>query len=331
MRRLVWFCGVLAVLWSGYWALGTWALRKGAVQAFDGAAAQGMVASYDGLEMVGFPTAFDLTLHMLDIGNPVTGQRWQTPSMQITAAAWQPWNIKISASDDHVVTLPDQQLALISDAITASITSAPVADLPLTQLTAAMLGPDLRSTLGWQVGADVATFAMARGDGATASYDLAFDATNLRPDPRFVAASGLDAVISQLGVAGTVTLTAPLDRHAGDTRPALTGLTVTRGDTVWGDISLQITGSIAADAAGLAEGRFDITVKGWRNLLPALVATGTITADVAPTVEGLLNAMAAQSGDPETLLLPLVFSDGRGTLGPLPLGPAPRLIAQPLN
>jgi hypothetical protein len=35
--------------------------------------------------------------------------------------------------------------------------------------------------------------------------------------------------------------------------------------------------------------------------------------------------LAAQTGDPEDLDLPLVFANGRMSLGPLPLGPAPRM------
>jgi hypothetical protein len=55
------------------------------------------------------------------------------------------------------------------------------------------------------------------------------------------------------------------------------------------------------------------------------VAAGAIKPDVAPTITGFLNAIATQGGDPEVIPLPLIFANGRGTLGPLPLGPAPRL------
>jgi hypothetical protein len=52
---------------------------------------------------------------------------------------------------------------------------------------------------------------------------------------------------------------------------------------------------------------------------------GLVQPEVAPTVERMMETMAASSGDPQVLDLPLKFSSGRMSLGPLPLGPAPRM------
>ena len=55
-----------------------------------------------------------------------------------------------------------------------------------------------------------------------------------------------------------------------------------------------------------------------------------VRADLLPeqmrgTIEGLLGVVAGLSGDPEVIDAELTFSDGRTFLGPLPVGPAPRL------
>ncbi|MFN4131268.1 MAG: DUF2125 domain-containing protein, partial [Paracoccaceae bacterium] len=58
----------------------------------------------------------------------------------------------------------------------------------------------------------------------------------------------------------------------------------------------------------------------------ALATTmGLIKPEIAPTVQNMMQAVAGSSGDPEVLEMPLIFRDGQMLLGPLPLGPAPRL------
>jgi hypothetical protein len=124
---------------------------------------------------------------------------------------------------------------------------------------------------------------------------------------------------------GVLTLTAPLDRNAGQTRPALAGLALTRSDLRWGGLGVRASGSIAPDAMGLAAGTIAIDVTGWPELVPVLQAAGAVKPELAQTTLALLQSLADQGADPKVLSLPLVFKDGWMTLGPLPLGPAPRL------
>jgi hypothetical protein len=122
---------------------------------------------------------------------------------------------------------------------------------------------------------------------------------------------------------------APIDRFAGQTKPLLTALTVKDGQIHWGDLVLTTKGTIVAGADGLAEGRIDIHIQNWRKMLPVAVAAGLIKADVAPTVENMMALLAGQSGDGTNLDLPLVMKAGRMSLGPVPLGPAPRMVQGP--
>ena len=71
--------------------------------------------------------------------------------------------------------------------------------------------------------------------------------------------------------------------------------------------------------------RIDIRIVEWRELVPVLVAAGLVTTDAAPTVTRALDLLAQQGDDPDILNLPLAFQQGRMSLGPLPLGPAPYL------
>ena len=80
-----------------------------------------------------------------------------------------------------------------------------------------------------------------------------------------------------------------------------------------------------ANAEGLAEGRIELRLSNWRKAIPVAVALGLVTPEVAPTWENVFAVLSEQSASPEDLDLPLVFQRGRMSLGPLPLGPAPRL------
>jgi hypothetical protein len=94
-------------------------------------------------------------------------------------------------------------------------------------------------------------------------------------------------------------------------------------------LELSAQGNLAPDAQGLAEGTIDLRLKGWRSLPAVVVALGLVPPANAVTLQRGLEYLAksgAQSGgDPEVIALPLTFKSGKMSLGPLPLGPAPRL------
>ena len=102
-------------------------------------------------------------------------------------------------------------------------------------------------------------------------------------------------------------------------------VTETAADAAWGQLALHAEGLLEADAQGFAAGRVMLRLTNWDRLPALLVALGAIKPEIAPTIAGGLRAMAAQSPDPAVLALPLDMRDGRMTLGPFPLGEAPRL------
>jgi hypothetical protein len=325
MRALTWIVGVLAVLWSGYWFIGARAVEKGATDWFAAQSANGMVAEYGDLNVSGFPNRFDLTVTQVDLVNPVTGRRWQVPLVQVFAMTWKPWHIIAVLGREQRIELAGQSIILTTGDARASVVFQPNTDLGLARVSASATEVKVVSSLGWAVAGDVLELHTRLNETTANAHDIAVDGTNLVPDPALIAGTGLPDRISALRLRMTAALSAPLDRNAGETQPRVTGWRVDEGTLQWGDLSVDAKGEIAANADGLAEGRIDIRVKGWRLAMPALANAGAVKPEVAQTVENLLTAMAAQSGDPDVLVLPLVFANGRGTLGPLPLGPAPRL------
>ena len=342
MRKLIVILLLVSGLWSGYWFVGSNAIENAANQAFADAAAQGLVAEKTALSVQGFPNRFDLTVEGVKLADPGSGFGWEGAFFKIFAMTWKPWHIIAGFPPEQTLTTPDEVITLSSVDMMASLRAQVSTDLPLAAVI--IEGNDLAaaSSAGWTVGAKRA-IASIRTDEELGSdagvsgapddpntYVLKLDVAELTPDPvalaKVTTEADLPAMISEVRLLATARLTAPIDRHMGDTNPMLAGLEMNSLSVVWGDLSIAGSGSIAPDAAGFAEGRIEFAVTNWQKLVAALVATGTIKPDFAPTITNMLTAMAKQSGDPDVLNLPLVFKDGHMSVGPIPLGPAPMMI-----
>ena len=324
MRKLIWAGVVMVMLWCGYWAAATYAIRTGVTQGITDAARDGGFA-VPTVTMAGFPTTFDISLGALDVADPASGIRWQSAGVQAQAAAWQPWHVNILPAPAQTLILPDQTITLTAADLRGSLTVAPNRHLDLQHVTTTIVQPVIASSLGWGARGDLAEVKIAAKEGAPGSYDVTLVAENMGPDANLAALIGTDTPISRIDLAGSAVFAHPLGPMADPTMQRLMAVNVGNLRMVWGQVTFDLTGGIVANAGGLAEGRFDIAVQNWRSLIPALVAAGVIKPEVAPTITGFLNAVAAQSGDPDLLQLPLIYANGRGALGPLPLGPAPRL------
>jgi hypothetical protein len=328
MRALMAVVLTLAALWGGYWFVGSRALERGAEAWFAGAAAQGFVAERESLSVQGFPSRFDLTVNGLRLADPSTGFGWQTPFVQVFSLSYKPWHVIAALPNTHIVTTPFEDITLASAKLQGSFIVKPLPALPLDRI--AVVGENMRgnSSLGWQIGAQTVRFATRLTDNDGLAHEIGFEATNIAPDPVMLAAlagADLPALVDMFRLDAVATFSAPLDRFFAASHPRVTGLDVRESVIRWGDLSLIAKGRLIADAGGLAEGRIDFRIKNWRKALAIAVAAGSITPEVAPTYENGLTLLAAASTDPETLDLPLIFANGRMSLGPLPLGPAPRL------
>jgi hypothetical protein len=330
MRKLVFLLIVVTVLWSGYWFAGSTAIRNAATDWFAAQGATGVQVENSSLSVAGFPNRFDLTVDDLRFADPASGFGWQAPFVQIFAMTWKPWHIIAALPPEQEVVLPDQTITLTSEGLRASVRARPATDLPLA-MAIIESGPfAAASSQGWTTGADKAVLSLGASEGKPATYDIAADIAGLAPDPALLRQiapdGGLPPTISVVTLRATATLTAPLDRHAGDTNPRLAAVDLTDMTLTWGDVALTAAGSIAPDDQGYAAGRIAITVTNWRKVMPVLVASGTVKPELARTVETMLDGLARQSGDAEVLKVPLVMEGGWMSIGPLPLGPAPVLM-----
>ena len=338
MRKLLFLLIAATALWSGYWFVGSNAVRDGVETWFADAARQGITAEKAGVTVAGFPNRFDLTIDEIRLADPVSGAGWQAPFVQVFAMTWKPWHIIVALAPEQVVTLPDQVVTVGSTDLKASLRAKPSTDLPLAEVRLAGAGVNLASDQGWTLG--LGEFTLGLRDEPSlgpAGYELGFDLAPLTPDPGFLSAvkavelpdlppSDLPEVVETLWGSISLTLSAPLDRHAGDARPHLRRVEINQFNLTWGPLSASASGVVEADPNGYAAGKVTVEVTNWDRLPAVLVAAGVIKPEVAPTVARGMQALAAQSPDLKVLSLSLVLEDGRMSFGPFPLGPAPLMV-----
>ncbi len=326
MRALIGVILVAAGLWAGYWFVGSRAALQAAEAVF---ANDGPVElERDSLTIAGFPNRFDLTVTGLTASDPATGIRWDSPEVQLYSMSWKPWHLIAALNDPQTVTLPGQIVTLTPQRAIGSLVLVPGTDLTLDRVTVETGGITAASSLGWAVRVDQLMFATRRAATPAFAHDDFAEASGLTPDATLTAAlsqAELPPVAEVLRLDCSAAFSAAIDRHAAETAPVLTGITLKEGLLRWGDLTVFAKGDVAPDAEGLAVGRIDIKVTQWRKLVPVLVGAGVFTPEVAPTVTRALELLSQQGADPDVLDVPLLFQSGRMSLGPLPLGVSPRL------
>lgn len=329
MRALMAVVIGLALAWAGYWLIGARALETATQDWFADQTAQGRLASHGSLVVHGFPSRFDLTIQTPKLADPATGLGWQAPFIQLLSLSYKPWHIIAALPETQQFFTVDQRVTLTATHLQASLIVKPGPALALDRIAVVGEGLQAVSSLGWQIAADHARFASRQDPTQRNAHQIGIELTGLAPDPALIAAlagqSDLPAQIAIARLDAVAGFSAPLDRHAGQTQPRLTTLAVREGLILWGSLRLYAKGSITPDAQGLAQGRIDLRVENWPEALTAATEIGLISPEVAPTLDRALTLLAAQSGQPLILDLPLSFQSGYMSLGPIPLGSAPRL------
>ncbi|MFM2356415.1 MAG: hypothetical protein RLZZ528_2151, partial [Pseudomonadota bacterium] len=210
---------------------------------------------------------------------------------------------------------PGQSLSLSTTDMRASATIAPDLTLAWDHGTLIATGGRITSDLGWQAGFAEARLATRAGP-VPLSHDIGAEVLGLN-------APALSASPGTFRLDATVTLDRPVDRSSGT--PRITAIALRQARLAFGLPALAATGELTVSPEGYPEGRLDLTATRWREVLPALAALGLIRAELLPTWDTMLGKLAETSPDPEVVTLPLTYRAGRISLGPLPLGPAPRL------
>ena len=331
MRKLLVVVLVLAGLWGGYWFIGARAMETGLSGWLDARAADGWVAEYAAVNTRGFPNRFDTTVSELMLADPETGVAWTAPFFQILTLSYKPNHIIAVWPDEQTVASPYERITVAAEKMQGSVVFEPGTALTLDRSTFVLDGMTFESTAGWSAAISEGRLATRQTSALEHHHDIGFEANLVRPAEPVLAALDpakmLPEVIDTMRIDATVGFDAPWDRYAiEDARPGITSVDLKELRANWGEMDLRATGELDVDAEGVPSGRITVRAENWRQMLDVARSAGLVPESMAPTVARGLEFLAGLSGKPDTLDAPLTFRNGFVAFGPIPLGPAPRLV-----
>lgn len=324
MRFLFILTGILATLYGAYWFAGRGAARSGVESALVHLQDDGWDVSWDDLSTRGFPSRFDTTITELSLRNPDGRFGWSGAFVQLFALSYLPNRVILALPDQTQLIWEGQVVEVSGSGLRASAALQPALDLPLDTLIAE--GRDLQIGGGDTPHLLVESFVLglrAAAERPDNSYDIFAQSKNIMLPEHLIAAFGgaLPAQISGLKLDAALALDRQLNRHlGGGPKPQIRRIILRQLALDWGGARLEMAGDIVVGIDGFVEGRIMVKLHDWRLILEALNNAGIIPENLAIASVTMAGALA----NGHDLELPLVFQNGRTTLGPFPLGPAPR-------
>ena len=330
MRRILVIVMALALVWGGYWWTGALAMERGFRAWLDARAAEGWVASYDGVETHGFPSRFDTSFRGLALQPPDAAWAWRAPLFQTLMLSYAPNRAVAVWPGPQTILTPLGRIDVEGERLRASVRLGAAVSLPLKEFRAEAEALDVVAEAGWRASAAEARLATVATPTARNGQRLGVLLRELRPP------SAVRALVDPLGIMpdalgrlhldADLGFDAPWDRLALEERaPRLTSVGLRDAVIEWGALTLSAEGGVEIGEDGLPIGRIDIRIEDWRRLLDLMRATGVVGEGVAPLTERAMEVLAGLSPDPDVIEAPLSFQRGFVSFGPIPLGPAPRL------
>lgn len=336
MRKLISLVTILFVLWGGYWFVGSTALETGLKDylAAEHTAADPFHIAYSDLTVRGFPNRFDTRLTDIGVTDAATGIHWRAPFFQIHALSYKPYHIIAALPNNQTLTLPTQELQIRSDEIKGSVVfSAPAIlekALEIDRSSIVIRNLDVRSDMGWQTTVSEANIATRQTPTLPLHYDLAASADGITLPAELHAAidpkQQLPQALTRAALDSTLSFTQPWNLLASSGKaPKLSGITVKGLTVLWGGVQLQASGALQIDPRGYPKGTLELVATNWQEMYQLAKNANAVDPDFAQTIQNGLEVLAGMSADENVIKAPLVFADGQMSLGPWPIGPAPRL------
>lgn len=331
LRRLAVGVGVLVLLASGLWVVSAQAIERVVADWLEARAEEGWLVNHGGIEVTGFPTHFRTRFDALELADPDTGWVWTLPELTLEQQALRPDHIRAAWPEEQGLASPYERLTIRSRTMVSDLDVQPDAGFALDLSDTRLAEVVMESNAGWRMALPQGHLTMARLDGEAAAYDVSFSARELVPPAptraRLDPAGLLPEAISALGYEAVMEFDRPWDiRAIEERRPQITRLDLREMEAAWGGLLFRAAGELDVDEAGVPEGELAVRAENWRDMVDMAVNAGLIPEQMRGTAEGILGVVAGLSGDPEVIDAQLGFANGRMFLGPLPLGPAPRLL-----
>ncbi|MGP9805632.1 DUF2125 domain-containing protein [Paracoccus sp. NSM] len=264
--------------------------------------------------------------------------------MQLLVEPLAPLTLQLALPDSLALTLDGRDLALTGQDLDAMIGFSPLHGRTVKR--ARMQGSDLALDGQPLAGAadlrvDLNRLGFDAPRAARAAYRVTARLDDLSPQALSPLAPTLAVLATAISVEGgaTLWLDAPF-RPDHPRAPRLIGGQTEGIDLRLGGQALRVIGRITPDPAGLAEGQVALYARDAGAVLDVLAAAGLLPDTARLLVEAGLSQLARADIAPPfdrgpampppaegELRLLLTMADGRMSLGPIPIGPAPFLLA----
>ena len=331
MLRLLWTIVFLGILWCGWWAVATLAAERALERALQSQQPDGPRVKIGRILTAGFPATMDLKMVDLDLTDEDSGVAVAMDSLTLSAPTYWPGYLtaRLPRTPIEVSAPMGQGTAQFADG-SAGIRLQPGIDLELQGLTAAAAAWQVSLPDGPLLTAQDLRLVVDREDATPAGYTFEASVRDLVPGvlvrDSLALPDSWPRAFSALTARGGVAFDRPLDRGAlYGPPPQPRRLTITDLALVWGDIDLRGSGDLQINAVGIPEGSITLIARNWPVLLRLAMDAGMVPPGMDVQARSILQALASMRGDPETLDIELSFDEGQMSLGPIRLGPAPRL------
>ncbi|KIN77707.1 DUF2125 domain-containing protein [Sulfitobacter mediterraneus] len=323
---------LLAVIWSGWWWLAATFIDRGADGWLAARRGEGWQAQVQPIATKGFPSKFQTQITDLSLADPEKGVALRLDSATVSAPAYWPGYVTLA--------LPSSPIELDIAAIThlfrvqngtARLHLHPGASLQLDHMQTRGGAWQWNTRQGNALAGDDWAMQVAQNPAVIEKYQFDLQITNLRPGEQLrtllSVPSDWPLSFEHFSADLAVTFDRPWDRRAvEDQRPQPRRITLQDAKASWGPIRLVANGDLIVDDMGIPEGAANLLVENWTELLELAVAGGALPANIRPQAQAMLGALANMGGDPTRLDLSLRFAAGEMYLGPIRLGPAPRIV-----
>ena len=331
MRQLLRVLIFLAIVWSGYWAIAGYGLRNAITGWFDRQQDLGWQADFSDVEVSGYPLHHQTRLKNPALADPINGTAWSAEWIEFQSPGiWPGRQILRFAETPQRLSYFDQTATIQADDLQTELNLRPGVALELEKL-ALTSGP-------WSVtrkGTDTATggslaLIMEQTEAPeTYAIRISSDAFTPGEDLRALmrTAASLPQAFDTLELDLMVTFDKIWDRSAlEERRPQPHTIDLHLAEVKWGELRLFAAGNLQVDEQGIPTGEMAIKAENWHDMIAMANAAGALPDQAVDPVTRALNLLAGLGGNPNALDMQLNFRDGFVALGPLPLGPAPRLI-----
>lgn len=331
MIRLFKTVVILGLLWSGFWYAAGYGLRSGIRTWFAAQQARGWQAEFSDISTSGYPLRHVSTLTSPALADPVNGTAWRADWLRLDSPAIWPGRQTLHfAPSPQRISYYDQTSVIEAQQMVAQMHLHPGLALALDRMTLTAGQWQVMDANGPVLGADSLTLAMVQTDQPdTYQFDIAAGGFTPGNGLRRLTRS-TDRVppsFETLKLDMKIRFDRVWDRGAlEDRRPQPVQIDLALADIHWGALRLQAAGRLSVDAQGIPTGAIVVKAESWREMLAMAQAAGAIPPEAVSPTERVLNMLSSLGRTPDALDVQVNFRDGFVALGPLPLGPAPRLI-----